>query len=279
MALKDIKYSKIRSDLVTEASVMRAYYPILTILLTALVITGCGPKTPPGPTPEEKAAKVREAIDKSDALFRQRSELNKLRDAIQLLGNVRDPENRNFEVEWRFSKYNYFLGRLTNNSDEQDRAWELGLKAGRIAANLEPDKPDGHYWAGANKGEQSIKAPITVGIKAVDEVQATMKKVIEIDPSFEGGAAYDALAQIELMTGLLGGKPENAVAYLELAMKQGNTDPRTHLHLAEAYLAVGKNTEARKELDYIVSMKPSPEMEAEYAQVLEKAKRMLIKRF
>lgn len=279
MVLKDIKYSKIRSDLVTEAHVMRAYYPILTILLTALFIASCGPTTPPGPTPEERAARVREAIEKSDALFKQRSDLNKLREAIQLLGNVRDPENRNFEVEWRYSKYNYYLGRLTNNSDEQDRAWELGLKAGRIAANMEPDKPDGHYWAGANKGEQSIKAPITVGIKAVDEVQVTMRKVIELDPSFENGAAYDAMAQIELMTGLIGGKAENAVAYLELAMKQGNKDPRTHLHLAEAYLAVGKNAEAKKELDYILEMKPSAEIEAEYAQVLEKAKRMLLKRF
>lgn len=258
---------------------MRGYYPILTLSLTLLLLTGCGPTTPPGPTPEEKAARVREAIEKSDSLFKQRSDIAKLREAVEILGNVRNPEQRDFGVEWRYSKYNYYLGRLTNNSDEQDRAWELGLKAGRIAANMEPDKPDGYYWAGANKGEQSIKAPITVGIKAVDDVQSMMKKVIEIDPSFEQGAAYDALAQIELMTGLIGGKPENAVAYLELTMKYDNTDPRTRLHLAEAYLAVGKNPEAKKELDYIVSMKPSPELEAEYAQVLEKAKRMLIKRF
>lgn len=258
---------------------MRGYYPILTLTLTVLFAAGCGPAVPPGPTPEQKAARISEAIDKSDALFKQRSDIQKLRDAVQLLSNVRDPEKRNFDVEWRYSKYNYYLGRLTNNSDEQDRAWEMGLKAGRIAANLQPDKPDGYYWAGANKGEQSIKAPITVGIKAVDDVQSMMKKVIEIQPSFEGGAAYDALAQIELMTGLIGGKPENAVAYLELAMKQGNSDPRTRLHLAEAYLAVGKPAEAKKQLDIIVGMKPSPEMEAEYAQVLEKAKRMMIKRF
>lgn len=258
---------------------MRGYYPILTVALTLLLITGCGPQLPPGPTPEQKAARIREAIEKSDGLFKQRSDIDKLREAVETLRKVRDPEQRNFDVEWRFSKYNYYLGRLTSSSDEQDRAWEQGLDAGRIARNLEPDKPDGYYWAGANKGEQSIKAPITVGIKAVDEVREMMKKVIEIDPAFEGGAAYDALAQIELMTGLIGGKPENAVAYLELAMKQGNTDPRTHLHLAEAYLAVGKNAEAKRELDYIVKIKPTPETEAEYAQVLEKAKRMLIKRF
>lgn len=258
---------------------MRGNYPILTLLLTLVFSAGCGPKIPSGPTPEEKAARIREAIEKSDALFKQRSDTDKLRQAVQILSNVRDPEHRNFEVEWRFSKYNYYLGRLTDNSDEQDLCWEHGLKAGRIAANLEPGKPDGHYWAGANKGEQSIKAPITVGIKAVDDVKAMMKRVIEIDPSFEGGAAYDALAQIELMTGLIGGKPENAVAYLELAMKQGNEDPRTHLHLAEAYLAVGKSAEAKKQLEYIVKMNPSDEMQAEHAQVLEKAKRMLMRRF
>ena len=71
---------------------------------------------------------------------------------------------------------------------------------------MEPDKPDGYFWYGANLGELARRSPITVGIKSVADIQQAMNKVIEIDPGYQKASAYDALAQIELQTTMTGGK-------------------------------------------------------------------------
>lgn len=258
---------------------MQAYYAFITVYLIALFATGCSPSSPPLPTPGEEAARISEAVSRADSLFPERSDFNKLKEQVDLLRRVRNPDNRDFDVEWRFSRASYYLGRFSKDGAEQDRAWEDGLRAGRVASRLRTDRPEGFYWAGANLGEQSIKNPVTTGIKAVPEIRELMGRVIAIDPAFEGGAAYDVLAQVELITGLIGGKPETAVEYLEKAVELGSRDPRTRLHLAEAYLAIGKVEESKRQLDFIFSLTPEKGMEAEYEQVLAKAKRMRQKRF
>ena len=258
---------------------MRGYYRFITFSLIAVFAISCSPSKPSGPTPEEEAALISEAVVRADELFLEKSDFPRLAELVSVLRKVRNPDTRNYEVEWRFSRASYYLGRFTKDSGEQDRAWQEGLTAGRVASRLRPDRAEGFYWAGANLGEQSIKSPVTTGIKAVPEIRELMGKVISIDPSFEGGAAYDVLAQVELITGLIGGKPEKAVEYLEKAVDLGNRDPRTRLHLAEAYLATGRIEKSRKELDFIFGLTPEKGMEAEYEQVLEKAKRMRQKRF
>ena len=258
---------------------MKAYYRFITVSLIVVFAISCRPDGTETASPGEEESRISAAIAKADALFPERSDFSKLSEMTETLRRVRNPDKRDFEVEWRFSRASYYLGRFAKDGEDQDRAWEDGLKAGRIASRVRKDRPEGFYWAGANLGEQSIKSPVTTGIKAVPEIRDLMNSVISIDPSFEGGAAYDVLAQVELITGLIGGKPETAVEYLEKAVELGNRDPRTRLHLAEAYLATGRVEQSRKQLEVIFSTKPEPGMEAEYELVLVKAKRMRQKRF
>ena len=226
------------------------------------------------------AALISETIVKSDALFKQRSDLTKLREAVKSLSAVRNADARNFEVEWKFAKYNYFLGKYSNDEKEQESALNEGAQAGKVASRIEPNKPDGYFWYGANLGEQAKASPVTVGLKSIGDIQETMKKVIEIDPKYQGASAYDALGEIELSTaGLLGGKPEKAVEYLEQALKIEDNNTYLHLHLAEAYLAVGKKVEAKKQLNYLLKIKPDPEFLPEYKETTDEAKKLLATKF
>jgi len=52
-----------------------------------------------------------------------------------------------------------------------------------------------------------------------------------------------------------------------------------HLHLAEAYLAVKKEGEARKQLEHLLRMKPNPDFLIEGKESMEKAKKLLATRF
>jgi tetratricopeptide (TPR) repeat protein len=105
-----------------------------------------------------------------------------------------------------------------------------------------------------------------------------MNRVIEIEPAYQGASAFDVLAQIELSTGLVGGKPEKAVEYLEKAIALEKENTYIRFHLAQAYLAVNRDAEAKKQLDYIIQMKPNPDL-PEYEESLKEAKRLLATRF
>lgn len=259
----------------------RRFYRFITIALLSFSLLSCASKaeTESLPAPVSTAL-IGETVTKCDALFKERGDLAKLREAVKQLAALRNPDARNYEVEWKFAKYNYFLGKHTGDEKEKEKAFEDGKAAGKIASRIEPGKADGYFWFGANLGEQAKLSPVTVGVKSVDDIKEAMNKVIEIDPTYQNASAYDGLAQVELSTaGLMGGKPEKAVELLEKAIKIEDDNSYLHLHLAEAYLATGKKTEARKQLDYLLKMKPNPDYVPEHEETVEKAKKMLESKF
>ncbi|HNQ16388.1 MAG TPA: tetratricopeptide repeat protein [Pyrinomonadaceae bacterium] len=257
------------------------FYGFITILAAALTAASCASEAHTEDSVQNAdPAAVSAAISTAEDLFRQREDLDKLREAIRILGAARNPNRRNYEVEWKFAKFSYFLGKQTKDDGESERAFELGKQAGRIASRIEPGKPDGHFWFGANLGEQARKSPVTVGIKAVDDIREAMNTVIGIDPRYQGASAFDALAQVELSTtGMMGGKPEKAVEYLERALQFQNDNANVHLHLADAYAAVGRKPEGRRQLELLLKMSPNPEYAIEYREAAEQAKKRLETKF
>lgn len=256
------------------------FYSLITIIFLAFFFVSCASKAETETSkPKFSDEEIKSALVKSDELFAQREDVSKLREALQTLSKVRDADRRNFEVEWKFARNNYFLSKQTDSEQEAEKLLTDGANAGIIASRIAPEKADGHFWYGANLGEQAKRSPVTVGLKSVDDIKETMNKVIAIDPKYQGASAYDGLAQIELQTGMIGGKPEKAIEYLETALKLENDNTYLHLHLAEAYLAVGKKAEAKKHLDELLQMKPQNGYAVEYKETTEKAKEILQKRF
>lgn len=258
-----------------------SFYRFITISMFAFTLVSCASKAESESISNPvDSALISEMLTKSETLFRQRADLEKLREAVKTLGAVRNPDRRNYEIEWKFAKYSYFLGKRLENEKEKEKAFEDGKQAGRIASRIASDKPDGYFWYAANLGEQAKLSPVTVGLKSVDDIKEAMNKVIEIQPDYQSASAYDALAQVELNTaGLMGGKPEKAVEYLEKALTVNKENTYLYLHLAEAYIAVGKKPEAKKQLEYLLKMKPNPDYLPEYNETTEKAKKLLDTKF
>jgi tetratricopeptide (TPR) repeat protein len=256
------------------------FYSLITIVSVSILFISCASKaeTEPVATPRNSVPAA-EVVAQAEALFRQREDLSKLREAVKLLAAARTPDNRNYEIEWQYARFNYFLGRQSDSEKESEEALENGVKAAKIAARIAPERADGHFWYAANLGEQAKKSPVTVGIKSVDDIREAMNKVIEIQPDYQNASAYVALAQVELTTGLFGGKPEKAVEYLEKALALEKNNAYIYLHLAQAYLAVNRDAEAKRQLEYLLKMKPSPEYKFEHQEASEKAKKLLETRF
>lgn len=251
-------------------------YILITIVITSWALAACSKdRAATNPVERIKPEAIQQALMECDALFKQRDDLDKLRSAIKTLSAIRDPDNRNYQVEWTFAKYNYFLGKYTTKEEEAEDALEAGRDAGKIASRVEPQKADGYFWYGANLGELSKRSPITVGLRSVGDIQEAMNKVLEIQPDYQGASAYDALAQIELATRLKGGDANKAVEYLEKGMQVAPDNTNIRLHLGEAYLAVKRDADARKQLDLVLNMKPNPEYLPEYRECAEKAKKLI----
>ena len=258
----------------------RNVYILITIVITSYLQAACssGEATQnlaAGPSADQ----IRSARNAAEQLFAQRTDLEKLREAIKLIGAVRDPNKRDYEVEWTFARYNYFLGRHTDNETEADKAFTQGKDAAKIAANVSPDRHEGHFWYGANLGELCKRSPVTVGIRNVDDVREAMKKAVAIDPGYQGASGYDVLAQIELATRIKDGSAEKAVEYLQRGLEYEKENSGIYVRLAEAYLALNKDADAKKQLDRVLKMKPSPEYGPEFAESVEEAKKLLESRF
>jgi tetratricopeptide (TPR) repeat protein len=254
---------------------------LISFLLFAVVVfTSCSSETDVTEAVKPKdTVPAAELIKQSEALFAQRKDVEKLREAVKTIARARNADKRDFEVEWRFAKYNYFLSKQVTDEKEAEKLLKEGYAAGMIASRLEPNKPDGYFWYSACLGEQSRRSPVTVGIKSVGEIQEGMNKVIQIDPKYQGASAFDGLAQVELKTTLVGGKPEKAVELLEKGLEYDTGNGYIHLHLAEAYLAVKKEAEAKKQLEYILKMKMVPEFEVEHEEIQTAAKKLLDTKF
>ena len=234
-----------------------------------------GPAATAGPAPEQiQAARV-----KAEELFSQRADLSKLREAVKVIGQVRDPENRDYDVEWNYARYNYFLGRHSPDEDEADKAFNQGKDSAKIAANVEPNRPEGHFWYGANFGELCRRSPVTVGMRNVGEVRETMQRVIQLDPKYQGAAAYDVLAQIELATRIKDGTAEKAAEYLETAIGLEKNNSELYLHLGQAYLTLNREADAKKQLEHILKMSPDPGYIPEHNDAVAAAQRLLATKF
>ncbi|MEO5860716.1 MAG: TRAP transporter TatT component family protein [Pyrinomonadaceae bacterium] len=200
--------------------------------------------------------------------------------AVNILGVARNPDQRNFEVEWKFAKYSYFLGKLEPLEKDAIAVFEKGRDAAKIASRVDPSKADGHFWYGANLGELARISPVTVGIKSVDDIREAINTSISIEPAYQNGSGFDALGQLEMATRTLkGGTIEKAIEYYEKGLEISPDNANLRLHLAEAYLAAKKDAEAKKQLNALFALTPKPPYELEHQIAVEKGKTLLSKNF
>lgn len=255
-------------------------YILITIVITSYLQVACarGAATE-AKIPAASTEEISIRLSSAETLFAQRTDLSKLREAIKLVAALRNPDSRDFDVEWTYARYNYFLGRHSSDEKEAELAFTQGKNAAKIASNVRPDRPEGHFWFGANLGELCKRSPVTVGLRNVDDVREAMLRVIEIEPGYQGASAYDVLGQIELATRIKDGTAEKAVEYLRKALELEKENSNIYLHLAEAYFALNKDSEAKQHLESLLKLKPDPQYLPEHNESVQAARKLLETKF
>ena len=216
-----------------------------------------------------------EEIASADELYGQREDLMQLRRGIVSLRQALTTDPGNYEAAWKLSKFNYYLASHTDDKKERNDAFRAGIDAGKIAVQLQNDKPDGHFWLGANYGGAAEESTLQ-GLSTVSEIREEMNTVLRLDQGYQNGSAYMVLGLIDLNApGILGGDPKKAVAEMEKGLPFGEPNAFLHLHLAEAYKKVGRDNDARKQLNIILSMTPDPDYLPEHKEASNDAQKLL----
>jgi tetratricopeptide (TPR) repeat protein len=216
-----------------------------------------------------------ESIAQADKLYAERADLQRTREGIVLLTRALAMDSGSYDAAWRLARFNYFLGAHTDNDAERGRSYDKGVEAARVAVKLQDGKPEGHFWLGANLGGQAEQSALS-GMTSIDEIREEMEKVIRLDEGFQSGSAYMALGQVDLEAPkFLGGDTKRAVEVLEKNLRFGTSNALYRLRLAQAYLAVNRKEDARRELDVILNMTPSPDYLPEYNDAAREARKLL----
>ena len=221
-----------------------------------------------------------ELLRQADESYTARADLGRVRDGLETLRRVRAVDFSNYDAAWRVARLNYTLGDHSTDKAEKEKAFREGIEAGEIAVRAEPDKPEGHFWLGANQGGYAqTKGPL-YGLSAAESLRKEMETVLKLDEGFQGGSAFMVLGRLDLeLPSMLGGDPKRAVETLERGLRYGEQNSLLRLHLAEAYLRVKRMEDARAELNFILNMTPPPEFLPEYKESETKARELLKKKF
>jgi len=121
----------------------------------------------------------------------------------------------------------------------------------------------------------TVRRAVTL-LSTVDDIRSEMETVLRLDEGYQNGSAHMVLGLVYLKApGLLGGDSHKAVEEMEKGLHFGEGNAFLRLHLAEAYQAVGRKADARKQLEAILSMTPDPDYLPEYKEAAAEARRML----
>ncbi len=252
----------------------RKLHCCLAIVLLSVAISCKSHRNVEEPTADRQSAAS--YISQADQKYTHREDLTSLQEGIVLLRQAMTAAPDNYEAAWRLAKFDYYMASHIQGT-QRDQALRDGIDAGKTAVKLQNDKPEGHFWLGANYGG-SLESDTAFGLATVDDVRKEMETVLRLNEGYQNGSAYMVLGLVDLKAPkLVGGDPQRAVAEMEKGLRFGGTNAFLRLHLAEAYQSVGRSSDARQQLNTILSMTPDQNYLPELKEAQTQAHQILDK--
>jgi tetratricopeptide (TPR) repeat protein len=256
---------KLRSALVISA--------LFSVVLGGMACNNGAPDT----MSSTGSADTKVAADKTaeaEPLYEGRDDMTKARTAVTILRQAHAADYGNYEAAWKLARAAFFVGDRTDNDSERDNMFREGTMAGKAAVQLQPNKPEGHFWLGANYGGTAAHSTLA-NLSSFQDIKGEMEAVLKLDESYQGYSAYVGLGRLYLQAPkVLGGDVGKAIEYLEKGIKLNPNNTIMRFHLAEAYEAGNRDADAKKQIEMITAATPDPKYIAEHKMAVEKAKKL-----
>ena len=217
------------------------------------------------------APAVRAQGEDPDVLYRERADLARAKQAAAIWQSRLDANPRDFESAWKLARTMYWLG---GRDVERARraALERGVAAGKQAAALQPNRPEGHFWTAASMGSLAESYGLRQGLKYRGAIKAELETVLRIDPGFQDGSADRALGRwYYKVPGLFGGSKKKSEEHLRKSLTYFADSTVSHFFLAETLFELNRDAEAIAELETVLAAPTHPDWAPEDRDYKEKA--------
>jgi tetratricopeptide (TPR) repeat protein len=236
-----------------------------------------GASQSPASTGGADAKMAADKLAEAEPLYDGREDMTKARLAVTALRQAHAADYGNYEAAWKLARAAFYVGDRTDNETERDQMFREGTDAGKAAVQLQANKPDGHFWLGANYGGSAAHSTLS-NLSSFQDIKGEMEAVLKLDESYQGYSAYLGLGRLYLQAPkMLGGDPAKAVEYLEKGVKLNPNNTLMRYELASAYETVDRHAEAKKQIEILMAATPDPKYIAEHKQAVEDAKKLLEK--
>jgi tetratricopeptide (TPR) repeat protein len=182
---------------------------------------------------------------------------------------------RNFDAAWKLARADYWLG---GHGSEADRRKDLenGIDAGRKAATIQPNRPEGHFWTAANMGALADSFGARQGLKYRKTIKDELETALRLDPAFMDGSADRALGRWYFkVPRLFGGDRKLSEEHLRKSLTYNPNGTTSHFFLGELLQDEGRTDEARAEFQRVIDAPANPVWAPEDAEFKDKARRAL----
>jgi tetratricopeptide (TPR) repeat protein len=185
-----------------------------------------------------------------DAYAQQPPTLDSMRVAAAKLGLAAQFFLDDFDAQWQAARAFSYLAENEPSAEMRADAARRGVTLARRATEIEPNRVEGHYWYAINVGLLG-DADRNFGISAVNEMDAALKKAIELDENYDFAGPWRVLGLLQLRSpgppvGV--GSRRRALKSLQRAVELAPNYDENHLNLAEALAEDGKFDAAEEHL-------------------------------
>jgi tetratricopeptide (TPR) repeat protein len=243
---------------------LRGIWLISTLMLLSLLASGA-PSTSPA------------VISEADRLFGYGADQASERQALEILERALTSDPGDYQLLWRLARSYYYVG---DGAPDKERVsfFERGIDAGKRASRQNADGVEGHFWLAANWGGVCREKRGIAAFKDVKYVRNEMEMALKLNSSYEDGAAYTALGEIDRqLPKLFGGSVKRAITTLEAGLKVAPDSTEIRFALAEAYLDSDRKNDARMQLEESLKLPVSSTRAPESRRAQEKARALLSK--
>jgi hypothetical protein len=212
-----------------------------------------------------------------DALYRQRPDVAKTREAVAIWSERLLKNPRDFDSAWKLARARYWLG--THAPEASRKAYlQSGIAAGRAAIAAAANKPEGHFWVAANMGALAESFGMSQGLKYRGDIKKELETVLGLDPAFQQGSADRALGRWYFkVPGLFGGSNRKSEEHLRKSLTYHPQSIASRFFLAETYEDMGRKADAVRVLHEVEALAIDPDWAPEDTEFKQKASAMLAK--
>ena len=214
------------------------------------------------------------AVSRADELYEQRARPEAVRESVMVLSGARGGVNL-FQVQWRLARAMFFLGQQADSPSEKRQLYSSAADAGARAIALNPERVEGHFWAGVNLALYAENARAPRGVRAILRARSELERAVAISESYHDAGPLRVLARLEhKVPRLLGGNRKKSRAYFDRALAIARNSV-TLLYAAELALDEGEQERAARLLEEIIALPSDPEWQFENSRDREIARSLL----